>query len=83
VTYRPFEYAKQWRHRAEELRTIGESYIGDAAREIYFKLAEDYDRLAERSEAMAAAVAGRTSPISEKPPTSLYRWGRTLPRDET
>lgn len=42
--------ALQWRHRAEELRTIGEGLRSDTARESLLKLATDLDQMTDRSE---------------------------------
>jgi hypothetical protein len=79
MTYRPFEQERQWRHRAEELRTIGESCASEAVRDSYFQLAEDYERLADRAATAACGKADHIALGNEKPPTSLYRLARRTP----
>jgi hypothetical protein len=75
MTYRPFEQERQWRHRAEELRTIGETCECEAVRHTYVRLAGDYDRLADRAAEAAQAETDRQRPKNPEPPTSLYRSG--------
>lgn len=42
--------AEHWRSRAEEHRTIAQDYKDPEAKRMMFKLAEDYDQLAEHAE---------------------------------
>jgi hypothetical protein len=48
--------ARRWRMRAEELRVIADNCKTPAARATLRRLAEDYELLAERAEARAAAA---------------------------
>ena len=42
--------AKHWRERAEEARRIAAELTDPESRKLMFKVAADYDRLAERAE---------------------------------
>lgn len=44
------ENSKQWRLRAEEMRTVAEGMADATNRATAFRLAKDYDRLAEHAE---------------------------------
>jgi hypothetical protein len=48
------ENAKRFRARAEKLRTIAEATHDIKSQEACLKLAEEYDRMAETSEAIAS-----------------------------
>lgn len=80
MTYRPFEHEKQWRHRAEELRTIGENSANETVRDTYYRLAEDYERLADRAAIAACTEPGPRLLADERAPTSLYRLAQDPPR---
>jgi len=66
--YHPSHYERIWRSRAEEFRTIGDGMTNDAARQTYYMLADDYERLADR-----AARAPKFKGHRAMPP-SLYQW---------
>ena len=42
------------RHRAEELRSIAPGLMNETSREIFFRLAENYDQLAQIQDQLAA-----------------------------
>jgi hypothetical protein len=42
--------AKHWRERAEEARRVAAQFADPASRKTMLKIANDYDRLAERAE---------------------------------
>ena len=46
---RHFNDAKHWRDRAAEMRALAEGYADKKAAEIMCRLADDYDRLADRA----------------------------------
>lgn len=48
--------AKHWRDRAEEIRSAADDYRSFAAREQMLRLADDYDKLAERADERNANV---------------------------
>ncbi|HEY7297547.1 MAG TPA: hypothetical protein VH684_06375 [Xanthobacteraceae bacterium] len=45
--------AKHWRFCAEELRTAADEMLSEKCRATALRIAEDYDRLAQRAEAHA------------------------------
>lgn len=47
---RDLENSKQWRMRAEEMRTVAEGMADPTNRATALRLAEAYDRLAEHAE---------------------------------
>ena len=49
MAYRPADYVRRLRERAEELRTIGDECRNEAARQTYLKMSRDFDRLADTS----------------------------------
>ncbi|HWI28136.1 MAG TPA: hypothetical protein VN668_14275 [Stellaceae bacterium] len=53
---------RRWRLRAEELRTIADNCSTPEARAPLLRLAKDYELLAERAEARAAASRDRETP---------------------
>jgi hypothetical protein len=56
---RPINDAKHWRVRAAEMRAIADGYQSADAAETMRRLADDYDKLAERAEARTASGLGR------------------------
>ena len=42
--------AQRWRCRAEEMRSLGENMREPASKRVLFRLATDYDVMAERAE---------------------------------
>jgi len=53
---------RRWRMRAEELRTIADNCSTPEARATFRRLADDYELLAQRAEARAAASRDREAP---------------------
>jgi hypothetical protein len=53
----PTERARHYRHRAEELRTIASEWADSGTREVLFRVAKDYDHMAELQEKQFAPNA--------------------------
>ena len=51
--------ARHWHNRAEEVRAVAESMAGGLAREEMLQIAEAYDRMAQRADAIATVVTDR------------------------
>lgn len=51
--------ARNWRMRAEEIRTLAEHMSDAVARDIMLRIANGYDKLAERAEQEARAATSK------------------------
>lgn len=51
--------ARHWHNRAEEVRAVAESMAGGLARDELLQIAEAYDRMAQRADAIATVVTDR------------------------
>jgi hypothetical protein len=67
--------AEYWKDRADEIRTIRDSMVGEEARRIMSGIAADYDRLCElalksgsldRQQAIEVLVSSPFSPVTRK-----------------
>jgi hypothetical protein len=47
--------AKHWRDRAKEMRRIADGYSNSGAARIMYRLADDYDKLADRADRRTAS----------------------------
>jgi hypothetical protein len=56
---------KHWRERAEEMRTLAEALVDEQSKQTMFRIAEDYDRLADRAQQRAD---GSTIPLGKQQP---------------
>jgi hypothetical protein len=54
----PSKQASKWRRKAEEYRMLADCACGDAARETYETLADDYEKLAEHRAHTDQAIGG-------------------------
>jgi hypothetical protein len=54
MTLQGLDDAKHWRDRAAEMRVLSGEMIGAEAQRMMLKLANDYDKLADRAEDRAA-----------------------------
>jgi hypothetical protein len=62
MTVRSFDDSKYWRDRAAEMRALAIGYIDHEAAGIMGRLADDYDKLADRAEARARDNPGHLAP---------------------
>jgi len=62
MTLQGLNDAKHWRDRAAEMRVLSADMRDFEARTLMLKLANDYDKLADRAEDRAARDAPRPSP---------------------
>ena len=54
----PISFPEHWHKRAEEMRTFAEDMRNSDARPIMLRIADDYDRLAQRAEEELGGNAG-------------------------
>jgi hypothetical protein len=54
--------SKHWRDRAAEMRALADGYTDKEAARIMRRLADDYDRLADRADDRAMDDPGRRAP---------------------
>ena len=66
---RSFNDASHWRSRAAEMRAIADGHADKEAALIMYRLADDYDKLAERADR-------RTESGLERLPSALTREGQ-------
>ena len=62
MTLQGLNDSKHWRDRAAEMRVLSAGMRDFEARTLMVKLANDYDKLADRAEARAARDEPRPSP---------------------
>ena len=65
MTLQSINDAKHWRDRAAEMRVLSCDMKDFEARTLMLKLANDYDKLADRAEDRAACDTPGPSPISK------------------
>jgi hypothetical protein len=65
MTLQGLNDAKHWRDRAAEMRVLSCDMKDFEAQTLMLKLANDYDKLADRAEDRAARDAPRPSPIAK------------------
>jgi hypothetical protein len=54
-----FNDSKHWRDRAAEMRVLADGYRDEEAASIMCRLADDYDKLADRADARSASGLSR------------------------